>query len=98
MLETLCVVFVVISLEEDDLYGVPSCFFLLIYMSSKDTVQCTTCSSCLQVSLVLQMNLNLHVKLRSTFFTLHRFGPSPSPNFKSEFTVYVTKIKHLFLK
>ena len=77
----------IISLE-DGLYG----------LSSKDTVQCTTCSSCLQVSLVLQMNLNLLVKLTSTFFTLHRFGSSPSPNLKSEFSVYVTLIKYLFLK
>ena len=77
----------IISLE-DGLYG----------LSSKETVQFTTCSSCLQVSLVLQMNLNLLVKLTSTFFTLHRFGSSPLPNLKSEFSVYVTLIKYLFLK
>ena len=26
---------------------------------------------------------SINVKLTSTFFTLPRFGPSPSPNFKS---------------
>ena len=31
---------------------------------------------------------SINVELTSTFFTLQRFGPSPSPNFKTVFFVY----------